>query len=186
MIYGWARGESVERKWVSFDQISPFVVQSVLSSEDGQYCFHTGVDWKQVDQVIDGALEGERVRGASTIAMQTVKNLYLWNSRSYLRKALEVPLALMIDKVWGKKRLMEIYLNIAEWAPGVYGIEGAARKHFKRSAKKLTRKQAALLAVTLPNPKLRNPSKPGRGMRRLAKIVESRARSSGAYIGCLR
>ena len=136
--------------------------------------------------VVDDLIEGERPRGASTIPMQTVKNLYLWSSRSYIRKGLEVPLALMVDAIWSKRRLLEIYLNIAEWGPGIFGIEAAARHHFKRSAKSLSRRQAALLAVTLPNPHLRNPRKPRRGMRRLARLVERRAKQSGAYIKCVR
>ena len=155
-------------------------------SEDGKFCSHSGVDWDAINLVIDDALDGEPVRGASTISMQSVKNLYLWSSRSYVRKALEVPLALLVDTVWGKKRLLEIYLNIAEWGPGVFGIEAASRHHFGRSASRLNRRQAALLAVTLPNPIARNPRKPSRGLRRLAKVIERRARASGAYIGCLR
>lgn len=186
MIQQRFSGETVKRNWVSFDKISPFVWQSVVSSEDGQFCKHSGVDWNQINIVIDDALEGEPVRGASTITMQSVKNLYLWPSRSYIRKVLEVPLAMMVNAIWGKKRTMEIYLNIAEWGPGIYGIEAAAQHHFKRSARKLTRKQAALLAVTLPNPIARNPRKPNRGMRRLARLVEGRARASGAYVKCLR
>ncbi|MFD0914913.1 monofunctional biosynthetic peptidoglycan transglycosylase [Pseudahrensia aquimaris] len=179
-------GEPVRRDWVAFEDISPVLWQSVMMSEDGQFCAHDGVDWAQVNLVLDDVLEGEKVRGASTISMQTVKNLYLWSSRSYIRKVLEVPLAMMVDFVWGKKRVMEVYLNIAEWGPGIYGIEAAAQHHFSRSAKRLSRRQAALLAVTLPNPKLRNPRKPSRGMNRLARLVERRARASGAYIGCLR
>ena len=168
------------------DDVSPFVYQSVVSSEDGQYCSHNGVDWDAVDLVVDNLIDGERPRGASTIPMQTVKNLFLWNSRSYLRKLLEVPLALTADWAWDKRRMMEIYLNIAEWGPGIFGIEAAAQHHFKRSAKKLTRRQAALLAVTLPNPIARNPRKPNRGLQRLARLVEKRARQSGAYVKCLR
>jgi len=186
MVGNWIGGEKVHRQWVDFEDVAPVLWQSVMMSEDGQFCRHNGVDWNQMNLVIDDALEGEKVRGASTLPMQTVKNLYLWSSRSYVRKILEVPLALLVDLVWSKKRIMEIYLNIAEWGPGIYGIEAAARHHFKRSAKKLNRRQAALLAVTLPNPKLRNPRKPNRGMRRLAKLVERRARASGAYIKCLR
>jgi len=180
------KGNKVTRTWVDFDDISPFVYQSVMMSEDGRFCAHSGVDWGAINIVIDDLIEGERPRGASTIAMQSVKNLYLWNSRSYLRKGLEVPLALLVDAVWSKRRLMEIYLNIAEWGPGIYGIEAAARHHFKRSAKNLSRKQAALLAVSLPNPILRNPRRPKRGLRRLARLVERRAKASGAYIRCLR
>ena len=179
-------GTQVRRDWISFDEVAPVVWQSVMMSEDGQFCAHHGVDWAQINLVIDDVLEGERPRGASTISMQTVKNLYLWSSRSYIRKVLEVPLAMLVDLVWGKRRLMEIYLNVAEWGPGIYGIEAAAQHHFGRSARRLSRRQAALLAVTLPNPKLRNPRKPTRGMNRLARLVEQRARQSGAYIGCLR
>lgn len=186
MIWNKIKGETVTRDWVALSDISPNVWQSVVSSEDGQFCRHHGVDWAEIDLVIDDALEGEPVRGASTIAMQSVKNLYLWPSRSYIRKVLEVPLAMLVDAVWGKKRLMEIYLNIAEWGPGIYGIEAAAQHHFGRPASKLSRRQAALLAVTLPNPKLRNPAKPGKGMRRIARLVERRAKASGAYVGCLR
>ena len=186
MIQQRFSGEAVKRDWVSLDKVSPFVWQSVVSSEDGQFCNHNGVDWNQINIVIDDALEGEPVRGASTITMQSVKNLYLWPSRSYVRKVLEVPLALLVNAIWGKKRTMELYLNIAEWGPGIYGIEAAAQHHFKRSARKLTRKQAALLAVTLPNPIARNPRKPNRGMRRLARLVERRARASGAYVKCLK
>ncbi|MEL6503539.1 MAG: monofunctional biosynthetic peptidoglycan transglycosylase [Pseudomonadota bacterium] len=180
------RGKSPKRDWVALDDISPVVWQSVISSEDGQFCAHNGVDWKEVEGVVDDLLEGESPRGASTLAMQTAKNLFLWPQRSYIRKGLEVPLALYIDWLWGKKRLMEVYLNIAEWGPNIYGIEAAARHHFNRSASRLSRRQAALLAVSLPNPKLRNPAKPKRGLNRLARINERRARASGAYVKCLR
>ncbi len=174
-----------DRQWVNFEDISPALVQSVMMSEDGQFCAHGGVDWEALDSVIDDALEGERTRGASTIAMQTVKNLYLWPSRSYIRKLLEVPLAMSVDAVWSKRRTMEIYLNIAQWGPDIYGIGAASERYFGVSAAKLSRRQAAYLAVALPNPIERNPSKPSRGMSRLAGIVEKRAAQSGAYIKCL-
>ena len=174
-----------QRQWVEFDAIAPALVQSVLMSEDGKFCFHHGVDWSAINLVIDEALEGERPRGASTIPMQTVKNLFLWSSRSYVRKVLEVPLAIAADAIWSKRRLMEIYLNVAEWAPGVYGIEAAAQYYYNVSAARLTRRQAAYLAVTLPNPYLRHPRKPSRGMVRLAALVERRSQQSGAYIKCL-
>ncbi len=174
-----------DRQWVEFDAIAPVLVQSVMMSEDGQFCTHRGVDWTQMNGVIQDALEGEATRGASTIPMQTAKNLFLWNGRSFLRKGMELPLALAADLVWSKRRLMEIYLNIAEWGPGIYGIEAASRYHFKVSAANLTPRQAALLAVSLPNPLLRNAGKPSRQMKRLAGVVESRARGSGDYIKCL-
>ncbi len=174
-----------DRQWVDFDDIAPVLVQSVMMSEDGQFCFHDGVDWVQMRGVVDDALEGEPTRGASTIPMQTAKNLFLWNGRSFIRKGLELPLALAADFVWSKRRVMEIYLNIAEWGPGIYGIEAAARYHFNVPAAKLSRRQAALLAVSLPNPIDRVASKPGRGLQRLARVIERRAAGSGDYVRCL-
>jgi monofunctional biosynthetic peptidoglycan transglycosylase len=174
-----------ERQWVDLDDVSPVLVQSVMMSEDGQFCSHDGVDWSALNTIIDDAMDGEATRGASTIPMQTVKNLFLWSSRSYIRKAIEIPLAIAADTVWSKRRLMEIYLNIAQWGPDIYGIEAAAQSYFGRSASDLTRRQAAYLAVTLPNPLERNPASPSASMRRLAGIIERRARQSGAYIKCL-
>lgn len=174
-----------DRQWVSFDQIAPVLVQSVMMSEDGQFCSHDGVDWVQMRGVVQDALDGEATRGASTIPMQTAKNLFLWNGRSFVRKALELPLAMWADLVWSKRRIMEIYLNVAEWGPGIYGIEAASRHYFKVPAAKLSRRQAALLAVALPNPFTRVASRPGRGMQRLAAIIERRARGAGDYITCL-
>ena len=178
-------GRAYERQWVDFDAIAPVLVQSVMMSEDGQYCAHDGIDWEALNLVIDDALDGEATRGASTIPMQTAKNLFLSSSRSVVRKALEIPLAMWMDIAWSKKRLMEIYLNVAEWAPGIYGIESAAQAYFGTPAAKLSARQAALLAVTLPNPIKRNAANPSRGMTRLAGIIEKRASQSGAYIKCL-
>jgi monofunctional glycosyltransferase len=174
-----------DRQWVSIGNVAPALVHSVMMSEDGQFCAHQGVDWQAINQVIDDAMDGEGSRGASTIPMQTVKNVYLWSSHSYVRKVLEIPYALMVDLVWTKRRLMEIYLNIAEWGPGIYGIEAAAQHHFGVSAKNLSRRQAALLAVTLPNPILRNPAKPTKGLNRLARVIERRAMQSGGYVECV-
>jgi monofunctional glycosyltransferase len=174
-----------DRQWVSMDDIAPVLVHSVMMSEDGQYCSHSGVDWAAINQVVDDAMEGEGSRGASTIPMQTVKNLYLWSSRSIIRKAIELPYALAADLIWTKRRLMEIYLNIAEWGPGIYGIEAAAQHHFGTSAKNLSARQAALLAVSLPNPILRDPANPSRGLNRLARVNQSRAAKSGGYVECV-
>ncbi|WP_246299515.1 monofunctional biosynthetic peptidoglycan transglycosylase [Sinorhizobium psoraleae] len=174
-----------DRQWVEFDDIAPVLVQSVMMSEDGQFCAHAGIDWNQMRGVVEDALDGEQTRGASTIPMQTVKNLFLWNGRSFVRKAMELPLAIAADFVWSKRRMMEIYLNVAEWGDGIYGIEAAARHHFGVSAAKLSRRQAALLAVSLPNPIDRNAGKPARGLRRLASVIERRASRSGGYITCL-
>ncbi len=186
MVYDWVKGSKVDRRWVSFDQIAPVLVQAVIVSEDGRYCSHQGVDWGAINTIINDAMDGEKPRGASTITMQTVKNLFLWNSRSYIRKGMEVPLALYVNAIWSKRRQLEIYLNIAEWGPGIYGIDAASRHYFGRKAARLSRAQAALLAVTLPNPILRNPKKPSRRMKTLARINRARARKSGAYVRCLK
>jgi monofunctional biosynthetic peptidoglycan transglycosylase len=175
-----------DRRWVSIDDVAPVLTYSVIMSEDGQFCFHRGVDLGELRGVVDDALAGEMTRGASTITMQTVKNLYLWSRPlSSVRKVVELPLAVYFDAVLSKRRIMEIYLNIAEWGPGIYGIDAAAQHHFGVSAKQLSRRQAALLAVTLPNPIARNPAKPGPGLRRLAALIERRAGRAGAYVGCL-
>jgi monofunctional biosynthetic peptidoglycan transglycosylase len=174
-----------DRQWISIDDVSPVLAHSVIMSEDGQFCSHQGIDWGELRLVIDDALAGESTRGASTITMQTVKNLFLWQGRSMIRKGLEVPLAVYFDAVLPKKRIMEIYLNIAEWGPGIYGIEAAAQHHFGVSAKKLTARQAALLTVALPNPIDRNPAKAGPGLKRVAGVVQRRASRAGGYVGCI-
>ena len=174
-----------ERHWVDLEDIQPLLVRSVIMSEDGQFCSHGGIDWGALSSVIDDALSGEPSRGASTITMQTVKNLYLWQGRSFVRKALEVPLAIGFDLVVPKRRTLEIYLNIVEWAPGIYGAEAAALYHFGVAAADLSRRQAALLAVTLPNPHQRDPAKPSAGLNRLADIIEKRARQADGHVDCV-
>ncbi|MCO4317536.1 monofunctional biosynthetic peptidoglycan transglycosylase [Phyllobacterium sp. 21LDTY02-6] len=185
MVKDLATFSGYERQWVSLDEISPVLVNSVMMSEDAKFCSHAGIDWDALNSVVSDTIDGEQTRGASTIPMQTAKNLFLWNGRSFIRKGLEIPLAVMTDLMLPKRRLMEIYLNIAEWGPGIYGIEAAARHHFRTSAARLSSRQAAYLAVTLPNPKIRNPAKPGRGLQTLARVNERRARGAGAYVGCV-
>ncbi len=179
-------GHGAKREWIAIDDMAPVLYQSVLSSEDGQFCSHSGVDWGALNQVIEDAIDGEKTRGASTITMQLMKNLFLWPNRSFIRKALEIPYAMMAEVILPKKRIMEIYLNIAEWDKGIFGVELAAQKYFNRSAAKLGPQYSSLLAVTLPNPKQRNAAKPTNSMRRVAKIVQRRAKASGAYIQCLK
>lgn len=185
MLSRWLTLRGVDRQWVEIDEVAPVLVHSVIMSEDGQFCAHYGVDWVELNAVISDALEGEKPRGASTIPMQTVKNLFLWSERSFVRKLAEIPLAIYLDLVLPKKRIMEIYLNIAEWDDGVFGIEAAAQHYFSRPAARLTARQAALLTVTLPNPSGRNPAKPSGGLTRLAQIIERRAARAGGYVGCV-
>jgi monofunctional glycosyltransferase len=180
-------GNGINKDWVSLDQISPHLAASVLASEDSRFCTHWGVDWTEMQGVIDDLLDEDEgpVRGASTISMQTAKNLFLWDGRSFVRKVLELPVALWMDGIWTKRRMLEVYLNIAEWAPGVYGAEAASQFHFRKPAAKLTRREAALLAAVLPNPIKRKAGKPSKGVRRIATRIELRARIMGPYLTCL-
>ncbi|MGE0845151.1 MAG: monofunctional biosynthetic peptidoglycan transglycosylase [Flavobacteriaceae bacterium] len=176
----------VERQWADYDDISRNLVHAVLMSEDAKFCVHGGVDFEALLEVVDQLdEEGRRVRGASTIAMQVAKNLFLWPGQQYIRKALEIPLAMWLDFVWPKRRVVEVYLNVAEWGDGVFGAAAASKAYFGKEPAKLTRREAALMAVALPNPSARNPAKPGRGMARLGRIVERRMRDAGPWVKCL-
>lgn len=186
MLWDLITFNGYSRSWKNLDDISPNLKYSVIMSEDGQFCRHHGIDLGELRGVVEDALDGESPRGASTITMQVAKNLFLWNGRSLLRKGLELPLAAYIDLVLSKRRIMEIYLNIAEWGPGgIYGIDAGAQHHFGIDATSMSRRQAALLTVTLPNPIVRTPSKPSRGLSNIARIVERRAKIAGDYVDCL-
>jgi monofunctional biosynthetic peptidoglycan transglycosylase len=186
MIWDLVTLQGYTREWRGIDDISPNLKSSVMISEDGQFCSHHGVDLRELRGVVEDALDGEATRGASTITMQLAKNLFLWNGRSFLRKALELPLAIWIDLVMPKRRIMEIYLNVAEWGPdNLYGIGAAAQVHFGLDSASMSRRQAALLTVTLPNPILRNPAKPSRGMLDVARVVERRARNAAPFAACI-
>ncbi|WP_240539854.1 monofunctional biosynthetic peptidoglycan transglycosylase [Salinarimonas soli] len=183
MLGRWATLAPVDRRVVPLSAISEHLPRAVISSEDARFCRHRGVDWDALQEVLDDE-EGPS-RGASTISMQTAKNLFLWPGRSYIRKGLEIPVALWIDLVWSKRRMMEIYLNVAEWGEGIFGAEAAAQAYFRKSARDLSRREAALLAAALPNPKQRNPARPSAGHRRIADRVMARAAASGPVTGCL-
>lgn len=167
----------LQHRYVSLAKISPALVQSVIAAEDGKFCSHHGVDWKALGNVVEDLADedGDRPTGASTITMQTTKNLFLWNGRSYVRKALEIPLALVMDLFWSKRRIMENYLNVAEFGRGIYGAEAASRYYFHKSARALTSREAALLAATLPNPKKRNPARPSGYVSGYASSIAARA-----------
>lgn len=184
MLTHWLTGEPVDRRWVPLSAISGNLLAAVVMSEDGQFCSHRGVDWNSLGGVIHDPAGPSR--GASTITMQTAKNLFLWPSRSYIRKALEIPTALALEVVWSKREILEAYLNIAEWGHGVFGAEAAAQVHFHKAADALSRREAALLATSLPNPNLRDPARPTRLQRTLGATVLARMASSEAWLGCLR
>src|SRR6185312_16289375 len=148
----------------------------VIASEDARFCAHRGIDWTELQAAIDDADDISEARGGSTITQQTVKNLFLWPGRSFVRKGLELPLALWMDLVLPKRRIMEIYLNIAEWGPnGEFGVEAGARHAFGKPAAQLSPGEAALLTAMLPNPRRRSARAPRPGVQRIAGIIQARA-----------
>jgi monofunctional glycosyltransferase len=176
----------MDRQWRNIDDISDRLKASVILSEDGQFCRHWGVDVGALRDEVERFMAGEDARGASTITMQVARNLFLWNRQSVVRKALEVPLAVYIDLVLPKKRIMEIYLNIAEWGPeGQFGIAAGAERAFGIEPQNLDWRTATLLVTALPNPMLRQPGRPSAGMVRIAGIIETRVREYGARASCV-
>jgi monofunctional biosynthetic peptidoglycan transglycosylase len=183
MAWRWLKGAPVSRQWVDFNAISPYLPRSVVGSEDAKFCSHRGVDWGALQDAIDDAEDGEPARGGSTITQQVAKNLFLWPGRSVVRKALEIPLALWIDLVLPKERILEIYLNIAELGPsGQFGAQAGALYAFGRPASALAPREAALLAAILPNPVRRSARNPGPGVRRLAGIYMVRAQAQALQL----
>jgi len=178
MAWRWVRGAPVTRHWIDFDAISPYLPRAVVAAEDAHFCKHHGIDWGALREAIDDAQEGEGLRGASTITQQVAKNLFLAPIPDLIRKVLEFPLALWIDQVLPKQRILEIYLNIAELGPsGQFGAEAGSVYAFGHSASTLWPREAALLAAILPNPVKRSARNPGPGVRRLAGTYTARAES---------
>ena len=186
MAARYIAGQPVERVWTPLNRLSPHLLAAVIASEDSRFCSHHGVDFGALREVVRRAGAEGPARGASTIAMQTAKNLFLWPGRSALRKGLEIPLALTIDALWGKKRVLEVYLNVAEWGDGIFGAEAAARRYFSKSAANLTQREAALLVSALPNPFRRSPAQPGAIQTRIVGIILRRSAQPGAWFDCMR
>ena len=186
MLERYVTGRTVDRQWRDIGQISDRLKASVILSEDGQFCRHWGVDFSALREEVERYMDGEDARGASTITMQVARNLFLWNQQSVVRKALEVPLALYIDLIMPKRRIMEIYLNIAEWGPeGQFGIAAGARRAFEVEPQNLDWRSATLLVTALPNPMLRQPGRPSQGMLRIAGIIEARVGKFGQRANCI-
>jgi monofunctional glycosyltransferase len=180
MAWRWLTGAPVSRQWIDFSALSPYVPRAVVAAEDAKFCSHHGIDWDALREVIEDAEDGDASRGGSTITQQVAKNLFLWPGRSMVRKALEFPLALWIDLVLPKQRILEIYLNVAELGPsGQFGVEAGSSYAFGRPASSLTPREAALLAAILPNPVRRSARQPGPGVRRLAGTYVARAGAPG-------
>lgn len=176
-------GNGIDKAWAPLEQVSPRLVRAVIASEDQRFCTHRGIDWVEVQNALDD--EDGRFRGASTITMQTVKNLFLWTGRSWIRKGLEAPLALYAELFLSKRRIMEIYLNVVELDTGVYGVEAASRRYFGTSAQYLTDSEAARLAAVLPAPEHRDAAKPGSGTARIARRIQARIPAMGAEAACV-
>lgn len=161
-------GLPMRHQWVPLRAISPNLAAAVITTEDQNFCRHQGFDVEAIRAAWAAYEQGGRLRGASTISQQTAKNLLLWPSQDYVRKGLEAYLTVWLELLWPKQRILEVYLNIIEWGPGIYGAETAAQAHFGRPAASLTRRQATLLAAVLPNPRQWSPTRPGPHVERRA------------------
>ncbi|MEO6026900.1 MAG: monofunctional biosynthetic peptidoglycan transglycosylase [Candidatus Binatia bacterium] len=181
MIEGVLTGKpvGVDRAWVPLQAISPVMLRSVIAAEDARFFQHWGVDVKELEQAraYNDHQRGRRFRGARTITMQCARSVFLWPGRTYVRKALEVYLAMLMEQLWGKRRILEVYVNVVEWGPGVYGVEAAARRAFAVPAVQLEGERAALLAAALPAPRRFDPAAPSAAMRRRATTIAARARA---------
>jgi monofunctional glycosyltransferase len=186
MLIRVVEGQGLARDWVPWEEISPQLRQAVVASEDNLFCEHSGFDWQSLQAAAEAYASGERAGGGSTISQQTAKNLFLWPSRSIVRKALEVPLTAAIEVIWPKRRILEVYLNIVELGPGIYGAEAAARHYFDRAAGDLTATQAARLAAVLPNPLEWSAQPPGSYVQQRARVIQTRIRQLGPLLDCVR
>lgn len=185
MLIRLVQGQGLAHDWVPLEAISPHLRQAVVASEDNLFCEHRGFDWRSLESAARAFAAGERAGGGSTISMQTAKNLFLWPSRSIVRKAVEVPLTAGIELLWPKRRILEVYLNVAELGPGIYGAEAAARHYFQRPASELSATQAARLAAILPNPLAWSPQPPGDYVARRGETIRLRIRQLGPLLDCV-
>lgn len=175
MVIRSLQGYTINEEWRALNQISPHLRRSVIAAEDGKFCSHWGFDLDAIDNAIDVYEEGGKVLGASTISMQTAKNVFLWPGRNFIRKGMEAYLTLYLEALWPKRRILEVYLNIVEFGPGLYGAEAAARRYFGKPASSLSQREAALLTAVLPAPLTRSPSRPSAYVSRRAGVIQAHA-----------
>jgi monofunctional biosynthetic peptidoglycan transglycosylase len=176
----------IEHEWIDRGAIAPAMVRAVIASEDQRFLQHHGIDMDAVEKAVDDYLQGDALRGASTITQQVAKNVFLWNGRSWVRKALEAWFAILIDAAWSKQRILEVYLNAAEFGPGIFGVEAAAKHFYAIPAAEISASQAALLAAVLPSPKRLDAGNPsGYLAMRQAEILKqmSLLQQRGYYAG---
>lgn len=166
----------IDKDWVDYEEISPNLFRAVISAEDGKFLRHDGFDWNAIKRArrINTMRKGKKIIGASTISMQTSKNVFLWQGRNYIRKGLEAYFTILIEAIWGKKRILEIYVNSIEWGNGIYGVEAASQQYFKKSAKTITKREAALLAAVLPNPRKWSPAAPTGYIKQRSNGIQAR------------
>lgn len=177
MVQRTIEGRGFQRDWVPMEQISPNLVRAVIAAEDARFCEHMGFDVEAIQKAMVTNEAGKKLRGGSTITQQTAKNVFLWPGRDWVRKGLETWFTALIEVGWGKRRIMEVYLNSIEWGPGVYGAEAAARKNFRVPAKSLTVAQSARLAAILPSPLKWKAAKPGPYVQRRSGKITRNARA---------
>ena len=186
MVIRLFEGEGINKEWTPLEEMQPSLPKLVIAAEDNTFCSHWGFDLEAYQAQLEKSLKGRTSRGASTLSMQLAKNLFLWPGRSYVRKALEIPLTLYVELVLPKRRIMELYLNVVEFGPGIYGAEAAARAHFNTSAEKLSLQQAAQLAAVLPNPRRWSASKPTGYIQNRASLYRQRVDQLGPdYVACI-
>ena len=185
MVIRLIQGEGLRKDWVPLGRISPALPRAVVAAEDNLFCEHAGFDWRSLRDEIDAWLAGERARGASTVTMQTAKNLFFWPGRSLIRKGLEAWITPQIELLWPKGRIIEVYLNIVEFGPGIYGAEAAARTYFDKPARDLEAHEAALLAAVLPNPLQWSPARSTDFLSRRARTIQTRIRQLGPMLACV-
>jgi monofunctional glycosyltransferase len=173
MLQQAAKGQGLDYRWRGLNDISPHLVNAAIAAEDARFCSHHGFDMEAIEKALDHNAEGGRIRGGSTISQQTAKNVFLWPSRDWIRKGLEAGYTVMIETVWSKRRIMEVYLNVVEWAPGVYGAQAASRRWFGKDADELTAREAARLAAILPSPRRYKAANPGPYVRRRAGRIQA-------------
>ncbi|SMB85943.1 monofunctional biosynthetic peptidoglycan transglycosylase [Pasteurella testudinis DSM 23072] len=178
----WLKGDfsyDIQYDWVSLDQISWQMQLAVIAAEDQRFDQHYGLDFSAIQSALEDNANSNRTRGGSTISQQTAKNLYLWHGQSWLRKGIEVPTTFMLETLWHKKRILEVYLNIAEFGDGIFGVQAAARHYFNKSADRLNSHEAALLAAVLPNPILYKVRQPSAGVLRKQQWIMQQMNALG-------
>lgn len=186
MVLRLLEGEGWHAGWVPLDRVSPHLVPAIIAAEDNRFCQHEGVDWQALAQAVREVRQGrrEQPRGASTLSMQLTKNLLLWPGRDELRKGLELTYVTWIETLWSKRRILEVYVNIVEWGPGIYGVKAAAERHFGVTPDQLTARQAALLAAVLPNPRAWSAGEPGERIRARASNIQRRVGQIAPLLDC--